>query len=347
MNFEFFNSTLRPNQHQSSMSNTIKYLLFTALAVVLLWATVYFGIINPTKLWADVSQANFWWVGVMVALTFVAHGARAARWQILLEPMGYKPSFYSTNSAVWLGYFFNNLVPRLGEITRCSALWKTDDIPIEKSVGTVVTERIFDVLILFLLLGLNLLLDFDRLWSFILGATKGSGAAQKSGSNLILIVGSIAVLGAVILFIFRNKILQMPIVQKLLTIGKGLLDGVLSISKLRQPQLFIFYTVLIWAMYWLMGYSLFMAIPKFASLSPLVALTVLTSGALAMIVPTPGGVGAYNVIVALALSSIYGIAQDDSGTLASFIQSSQMICTLIIGAVFFLVSIVVKKSKIE
>jgi uncharacterized membrane protein YbhN (UPF0104 family) len=324
------------------MSNTVKYLLFTALAVVLIWATIYFGIINPTKLWADVSQANFWWVGVMVALTFVAHGARAARWQILLEPLGYKPSFYSTNSAVWLGYFFNNLVPRLGEITRCSALWKTDDIPIEKSV---VTERIFDVLILFLLLGLNLLLDFDRLWAFISGAINGNNGSQKTGSHLLFIVGGVAVLGAMILFIFRNKILQIPIVQKLLTIGKGLLDGILSISKLRQPILFIFYTVLIWAMYWLMGYSLFMAIPKFASLSPLVALTVLTSGALAMIVPTPGGVGAYNVIVALALSSIYGIAQDDSGTLASFIQSSQMICTLAIGAVFFLVSVIVKKEK--
>jgi glycosyltransferase 2 family protein len=329
------------------MSNTVKYILFTALAVVLIWATIYFGIINPTKLWADVSQANFWWVGVMVVLTFVAHGARAARWQILLEPMGYKPSFFNTNNAVWLGYFFNNLVPRLGEVTRCSSLWKTDDIPIEKSVGTVVTERIFDVLILFLLLGLNLLLDFDRLWAFISGAINGGESAQKSSSNLLFIIAGIAILGLGVLFVFRNKILQIPLVQKLLTIGKGLLDGLLSISKLRQPTLFIFYTVLIWAMYWLMGYSLFMAIPKFASLSPLVALTVLTSGALAMIVPTPGGVGAYNVIVALALSSIYGMAKEDSGTLASFIQSSQMICTLIIGAVFFLVSVLIKKSKNE
>ncbi len=327
------------------MSNTIKYFLFTALAIVLIWATVYFGIINPTKLWADVSQANFWWVGTMVALTFVAHGARAARWQILLEPLGYTPSFYSTNSAVWLGYFFNNLVPRLGEITRCSALWKTDDIPIEKSVGTVVTERIFDVLILFLLLGLNLLLDYDRLWAFISGAINGGQSTPEDGPNLLIRGGGIAILGVIVLFLFRKKFLQIPLVQKLLTIGKGLLDGILSISKLRQPMLFVFYTVLIWAMYWLMGYALFMAIPKFASLSPLVALTVLTSGALAMIVPTPGGVGAYNVIVAVALSSIYGIAKDDSGTLASFIQSSQMICTLIIGGVFFLVSVIGKNKK--
>ena len=326
------------------MKKTLQYLVFLGIGGGLIWYSITSGIINPAKLWEDVSHANLWYVGLMIVFMIVAHGSRAARWQMLLEPLGYKPSFFNVNNAVWLGYFANNLVPRLGEVTRCSQLYKSDNIPVEKSLGTVVTDRIFDVVTLFVLLILHFIIDFDKLWAFInLQITQNSG--EKTGkSNLIffLLIGVIII--GFVLFIFRKKILQIAIIQTIIEKLQGLLDGLLSIRHLKNPPLFIFYSIMIWAMYYAMGYVLFFAIPKFAILPPIAGLTVLVSGALAMILPSPGGAGTVTAIVSPVLVTMYGLSKDDAGTLSTFIQSSQMLVTLVIGAVIFLITVFISKK---
>jgi glycosyltransferase 2 family protein len=100
-------------------------------------------------------------------------------------------------------------------------------------------------------------------------------------------------------------------------------------------------------MYWAMGYVLFLAIPKFAVLSPLAGLTVLVSGALAMILPSPGGAGTVTAIVSPVLVTMYGLSKDDAGTLSTFIQSSQMLATLVIGLIVFLISIFMNKKTVN
>jgi glycosyltransferase 2 family protein len=327
------------------MKKTLQYLVFLGIGGGLIWYSIASGIINPTKLWEDVSNANLWYVGLMIVLMVVAHGSRAARWQMLLEPLGYKPSFFNVNTAVWLGYFANNLVPRLGEVTRCSQLYKSDDIPVEKSLGTVVTDRIFDVVTLFILLIIHFIIDFDKLWAFI-NQQMAQNVGEKTGkSNLVFffLIGMIII--GFVLFIFRKKILQISIVQTIIEKLQGLLDGLLSIRHLKNPPLFIFYSMMIWAMYYLMGYVLFLAIPKFAILPPIAGLTVLVSGALAMILPSPGGAGTITAIVSPVLVTMYGLSKDDAGTLSTFIQSSQMLVTLVIGAVIFLISIFITNKK--
>ena len=325
------------------MKKILQYLVFLGIGGGLVWYSIASGIINPPKLWQDVSHANLWYVGLMIVLMIVAHGSRAARWQMLLEPLGYKPSFFNVNNAVWLGYFANNLVPRLGEVTRCSQLYKSDDIPVEKSLGTVVTDRIFDVVTLFILLIIHFIIDFDKLWAFI-NQQMAQNSGEKTGkSNLIffLLIGFVII--GFVLFIFRKKILQIPLVQTIIEKLQGLLDGLLSIRHLKNPPLFIFYSVLIWAMNYSMGYVLFFAIPKFAILPPIAGLTVLVSGALAMILPSPGGAGTVTAIVSPVLVTMYGLSKDDAGTLSTFIQSSQMLVTLVVGSVIFLITIF--KSK--
>lgn len=325
------------------MKKTLQYLLFLGIGGGLIWYSIASGIINPTKLWEDVSHANLWWVGLMVILMFVAHGSRAARWQMLLEPLGYKPSFMNVNNAVWLGYFANNLVPRLGEVTRCSQLYKSDNIPVDKSLGTVVTDRIFDVVTLFILLIIHFIIDFDKLWAFVnqqLSQNQGSGSGH---STLLYFLLGLVILVGVVSFIFRKNILEVTLIQTVIEKLKGLLDGLLSIRHLKNPKLFLFYSVLIWLMYWAMGYVLFFAIPKFADLPPIAGLTFLVSGALAMILPSPGGAGTVTAIVSPVLVTMYGLSKDDAGTLATFVQSSQMLVTLVVGAVIFLISVFVKK----
>jgi uncharacterized protein (TIRG00374 family) len=326
------------------MKKIFQYLLFLGIGGGLIWYSIATGIINPTKLWEDVSHANLWWVGLMVLLTFVAHGSRAARWQMLLEPLGYKPSFFNVNNAVWLGYFANNLVPRLGEVTRCSQLYKSDDIPVEKSLGTVVTDRLFDVVALFVLLIIHFIIDFDKLWAFVNQQLAQNSGSQGGKSNLLffLLIGAAFV--GMILFVFRKKILEISIVKVIFEKLKGLLDGLLSIRHLKNPKLFLFYTVLIWGMYWLMGYVLFFAIPKFSSLPPIAGLTFLVSGALAMILPSPGGAGTVTAIVSPVFVTMYGLSKDDAGTLSTFVQSSQMLATLIIGLIIFIISIFTNKK---
>jgi glycosyltransferase 2 family protein len=325
------------------MKKIFQYLLFLGIGGGLIWYSITSGIINPTKLWEDVSHANLWWVGLMVILMFIAHGSRAARWQMLLEPLGYKPSFMNVNNAVWLGYFANNLVPRLGEVTRCSQLYKSDNIPVDKSLGTVVTDRIFDVVTLFILLIIHFIIDFDKLWAFVNQQLSQSQSSGGSNSNLLYVLLGVVVLVGVISYIFRKNILKIAIIQTVIEKLKGLLDGLLSIRYLKNPKLFLFYSFMIWAMYWAMGYVLFFAIPKFAVLPPIAGLTFLVSGALAMILPSPGGAGTVTAIVSPVLVTMYGLSKDDAGTLATFVQSSQMLVTLMVGAVIFLISVFVKK----
>ena len=326
------------------MKKTLQYLLFLGIGGGLIWYSIASGIINPTKLWEDVSHANLWWVGLMVVLMFIAHGSRAARWQMLLEPLGYKPSFMNVNNAVWLGYFANNLVPRLGEVTRCSQLYKSDNIPVDKSLGTVVTDRLFDVVTLFILLIIHFIIDFDKLWAFVnqqLSQNQGNGGGH---STLLYVLLGIVVLIGVVSFIFRKSILEIALIQTIIEKLKGLLDGLLSIRHLKNPKLFLFYSVLIWLMYWGMGYVLFLAIPKFADLPLIAGLTFLVSGALAMILPSPGGAGTITAIVSPVLVTMYGLSKDDAGTLATFVQSSQMLVTLVVGAVIFLISVFKKRG---
>ena len=326
------------------MKKTFQYLLFLGIGVGLIWYSIASGIINPTKLWEDVSSANLWWVGLMVILMFVAHGSRAARWQMLLEPLGYEPSFMNVNNAVWLGYFANNLVPRLGEVTRCSQLYKSDNIPVDKSLGTVVTDHIFDVVTLFILLIVHFIIDFDKLWAFVNQQLSQNQGNEGGRSNLLYILLGIVILVGIISFIFRKSILEVALIQTVIEKLKGLLDGLLSIRHLKNPKLFLFYSVMIWLMYWAMGYVLFFAIPKFSDLPPIAGLTFLVSGALAMILPSPGGAGTVTAIVSPVLVTMYGLSKDDAGTLATFVQSSQMLVTLVVGAVIFLISIFKKRG---
>ena len=329
------------------MKKTLQYLLFLGIGGGLIWYSIASGIINPTKLWEDVSSANLWWVGLMVVLMFIAHGSRAARWQMLLEPLGYKPSFMNVNNAIWLGYFANNLVPRLGEVTRCSQLYKSDNIPVDKSLGTVVTDRIFDVVTLFVLLIVHFIIDFDKLWAFVNQQLSQNQGGEKGSSTLLYIILGVLLLTGIVSFIFRKSILEIALIQTVIEKLKGLLDGLLSIRHLKNPKLFLFYSVMIWLMYWAMGYVLFFAIPKFADLPPIAGLTFLVSGALAMILPSPGGAGTVTAIVSPVLVTMYGLSKDDAGTLATFVQSSQMLVTLVVGAVIFLISIFVKKKKVN
>lgn len=323
------------------MKNALKYLISLAVAGGLLWY-VFKDIDLPAMLTA-IGQADYRWVAVYGVLILVAHWSRGVRWGLLMEPVvNQKISQTNLTTAVLTGYFANLLIPRMGEVTRCGTLNRTDDVPVNISFGTVVAERIFDVVMLLLLIGLNFVLEFDRLSAFLIDffdSKLNLGKAQDNiglliGAGLVLIVGAV---GAWWLFNrYKDRLMQNPLLGKVIQFGLGLIDGLLSVRKLRQPGLFIFHTLLIWTMYYSTTYVLFFAMPQTAQLGPLAALTILVMGSIGMAAPTQGGLGAFNILVGSALV-LYGLTQQDGQTLATLMLLSQWIFTILFGGISFLI----------
>jgi glycosyltransferase 2 family protein len=325
------------------LKNIIKYVASLAIAGGLLYWTLkdYNFAENIEKL----KSAHFGWFFLSALFTLIAHTSRAIRGKMLLEPLGYKPSTLNASLAVFLGYFANYLVPRLGEVTRCTTLTNTDDIPFEKTFGTVVTERIIDFMLLFLLLILNFILEFYRLSDFFLGFFKEK--FEGKSTNFAIPIAIIITFLAIIYFVwkkYQQKIMSSPIVQKVLKFLEGLLEGLLSIRNLKNPIAFIAYSILIWVMYFLMTYVLFFAFDETANLGMLAGLSTLVMGAIGIAAPTPGGLGTYHALVG-SLMVLYGLSSDSGKTLAIFLHGSQMVITLVFGIISLIILFFVRRNK--
>lgn len=298
----------------------IQYIVSLGLAALLLWYV--FKDIDLAAMWQQFKQADYQWVWLAGLSTVIAGWSRAYRWSMMLEPLGYKPSIFRMTLAVFVGYFANIFIPRAGEVARCGTLQRTDGVPLDKSFGTVVAERIIDVISLLVLILINFVLEFNRLKDLFsdLFADK-----LKDPSKLIILgLGGVLVL-VIVIYLFRKnreKIAQLPLYQKVSGFVIGLWSGFTSIRKLRNPMAFVFHTVLIWSMYYLGSYLLFFCFPETSHLSPLAGLTVLVAGAMGMAAPTQGGVGAYHILVG-NIVVLYGISQESGIILATFLHACQ------------------------
>ncbi|MHA4736455.1 lysylphosphatidylglycerol synthase transmembrane domain-containing protein [Dyadobacter sp. MSC1_007] len=334
------------------MKNILRYTISLALAGGLLWFV--FKDINLNEMLDRFAQSDWRWIAVSCFFLLCAHVTRAWRWGMLIEPLEHKPGIVNASVSVLTGYFANYIVPRMGEVTRCGTLYRLERIPVSLSFGTVVAERIFDVLILLIMIGLNFILEFDRLSTFFSDffQSKVGGGGGGSGSGMllgILLAGllAVAVVGIIILknASLRNKLQQNAIIGKIIDFAKGMLDGLLSVRKLRNPGLFIFSTILIWVLYYLVSYVLFFCIPETSNLGPLAGLTLLVVGAIGMTAPTQGGIGAYHLLVGNVMV-LYGLSQNDGITLATFIHGAQMLFMLVIGALAFLYVLMQNKKAV-
>jgi uncharacterized membrane protein YbhN (UPF0104 family) len=334
------------------MKNVLRYTISLVLAGGLIWFV--FKDINLSEMLDRFAKSDWRWIAVSCFFLLCAHVTRAWRWGMLMEPLGHKPGLVNSSVSVFTGYFANYIVPRMGEVTRCGTLYRLEGIPVNQSFGTVVAERIFDVIILILLIGLNFILEFDRLSTFFTDffQSKIGGSQGGSGSGMLLgiLVGGLILVAVTGFILFknialRNKLQQNAIIAKIVTFAQGMLEGLLSVRKLRSPGLFILSTLMIWVLYFLISYVLFFCIPETSDLGPLAGLTLLVVGAIGMTAPTQGGIGAYHLLVGNVMV-LYGLSQNDGITLATFIHGAQMIFMLIIGALAFLYVLVQNKKAL-
>lgn len=298
------------------MKNTIiqiiKISIFLGIGVFLIWYAFkdlkQEDIIEIKK---TISTVNYFWVALSIIPAILSHYIRALRWNILLEASGKKAKIFNTTIAVIVGYFANIIIPRMGEISRCTVLKKTDNIDVETSIGTVIIERIIDTLVLLVLIVLLFLLEGDVLINAF--GDKFTGYLQKINYPWYVFasIGLIGVIGFWYVFykLDLNKIGEkIPFLGKIIKLFEGFKKGFLSVFKLKNPFLFILYSFSIWALYGICIIVFFKALPETSSLGLMPAFSLLILGSFAYII-VQGGIGAYQ-LVAMQTLAIYGISNN-------------------------------------
>lgn len=269
------------------------------------------------KIWIDFQHANLFWLVLVVFAFLVSNVSRAARWIMLIRPMGYAPRKINAFLVIMLGYFANLGLPRLGEVVRAGVFARYEDIPAEKVMGTVVTDRAIDFLSLLIFLAAAFLLEFDLLWGWLVENVRW----DRFGIDLdtwirVGIIGFLILLALV--WQFRKALLQSVFIKKVIRLLHGFWEGIRTVGQVDRPGWFLFHSVNIWLMYYLMAYLCFFAFEPTSSLSPVAGLMVFVFGSFGIVIPSPGGMGTYHFLVIAALA-LYGISGDDAFSLANII----------------------------
>jgi len=291
--------------------------------------------------WSDIKNARYTWVFAGMVIMLAAHVARAYRWNLQIEPMGYKPRLFYTTMAVLIGYFANLAFPRIGEVTKCGSLSKSDKIPMESLVGTVIVERVFDLLTVIILLAVVFFARIHVFGAFIsknlFGPFLNSIQASHDHSLLLWIIILAVVLGLVVTaFLFRQRLKKYKGYGKLGKIWAGLKNGLQSLFVMKKMYRFLFFTFLIWLLYLISTYILFFSLPATSALNFLDALFILVFSSIGMTLPTQGGFGTYHLLVSLGLT-LYGISREDGMAYAILSHESQTLMIIILGMISFLI----------
>jgi uncharacterized membrane protein YbhN (UPF0104 family) len=244
-------------------------------------------------------DVNYFWIVVAIVLGVLSHVSRAARWQLLARSMGYRMTFSNSFMGVMIGYFANLAIPRMGELTRCGVVSKYERVPFSKLLGTVVIERVFDVLVLLALTLVVVATQFSRLHLFLethagvrerLAGILSSGWAWGGGVALLLALVALVVLARRGIFPARVR-----------SFLSGIKEGLLAVRAVPRKGLFIFHTLFIWLMYYLMLYVCFFSFEFTSHLGPMAGLTVFVLSSYGMVAPVQGGMGAWHFMVIAAL----------------------------------------------
>ncbi len=317
----------------SGVQSVIKYLLFISIGAVLFYLA--FRNTEFEKLIADFKGAKYGYVLLSIIMGYLAFISRGMRAVLLLEPLGKKPHTWNAIHSVSIGYLSNILVPRAGELARCTALSKSDQIPVDRLFGTVILERVIDFLMLLLLVGLTFILKFEELMEFLSTTMASNQKADEGISTAIKLIIAACGLGLFIAAYFlRHRFVNLPGYHKVRNFWYGIKEGLRSILSLRSKGLFILHTLFIWLMYYLMVYVCIFALPATEQLTATDGLFVMIVAGMGMVVPTPGGIGAYHYLVMVGLG-ILGVASDDGVSFATLVHTGQMVMTVVAGLLGF------------
>ena len=314
----------------ATIKKSLKIILPLALGGFLVWYS--FTIVSPKELLEYFKKANYSWVALGLFFGILSHLSRAYRWKFLLEPMGYKPKFINSTLAVLVAYLMNIFLPRAGEVTRAAVLSNYENVPFEKGFGTIVAERIADLVMMLIIIGITLFVQFDFIYELVI-------------KNFNPVKIAILFVGLLISFlVFRSyvKKAKSGIGLKIKDFILSLSEGVTSIFKMKKKWAFIFHTIFIWLMYICMFWA---TIPAIEGLEVSIGgiLVGFIAGGFA-IAATNGGLGAYPAAVGGALM-LFGVAEKTAFAFGTVMWAGQTAMVIIFGGLSFLVLPIYNKNK--
>ncbi|MFN0032226.1 MAG: lysylphosphatidylglycerol synthase transmembrane domain-containing protein [Flavobacteriales bacterium] len=324
-----------------NIRKTIIYLLFLALAAGMMYY-LYKDISWEKELKPSLQNARWHWIIISFALGYAATVVRGLRWNLMLEPLGYKAGWWTSIHSVAFGYCMNNLIPRSGELARCTLLNRAEKIPVNKLIGTVILERIVDFMMLGVVMLLAFLVKADALNKLISGNDATAPEGEKSHLLFYLAIAGIVCVAAGWWLLWRLR--HKPFFGKIIAFMHGMLDGLKSIFKLKKQFLFWLASLTIWALWLLMAYCSMSALQETEHLTFADTIFFTAAGSLGMIVPTPGGAGAFHGMSVLAFQAL-GYNGETGRIYALISWSLKTAFDILVGALGF-VLVTSKKIKV-
>ncbi|WP_297868677.1 lysylphosphatidylglycerol synthase transmembrane domain-containing protein [uncultured Flavobacterium sp.] len=277
-------------------------------------------------------KANYFYIYLSLFIALFGFWSRAYRWKFALNHLGYQTKFHNDLLTVCVSYFVNLTIPRSGEITRAALLKKYENIPFDKGFGTIVAERIVDLMIFFLFVIVAFLLQFEKLYQFLIEKLPVEKILYLLASGIIIFI----------LFILVWIYAEWKIIQKLKNKLSGLIEGMTSILKMKDKWNYIFHSFFIWFSYLIMFYVAIFALPETSNISFDVVIMGFIFGSLAVGF-TNGGLGAYPLAIAM-IYSLYGIPNEVGVAFGWIAWVSQTILTIFLGLLSYLLLPILNKK---
>lgn len=326
----------------------LKILGFLSLGALLLYFA--FRGIAMDELFNTLSRANFWWIGLSLFFAGISFFSRARRWVLLIEPLGFRPGFWNTYHSLMIGYLSNFALPRLGEVTRCVTLGRREKIPVDSLIGTVIMERVTDLVMLFLILLVLLLSWMEKFGAFfsdqVFEPLKQKAVESFGGTVyfwLLVAGGFLAVF--FLAYILRKQLARFVLVRKIREIIRGVADGLKTIYKMKRKWEFILHSVVIWFFYILMTWVVVFSLEETSGLTFIDGMFLLVIGGLGMAAPVTAGFGAYHWITSRGLVFVYGLPLELGGAYAILAHESNSIFTILLGAISYAILMLTRRNR--
>ena len=282
------------------------------------------------------TKINYLWVFAGIFLGALSHISRSYRWKFLIEPLGHKLGFINSVLTVFSAYLINYTIPRAGDIARGTMISKYEKIPFEKAIGTIVAERVVDVLSILIIILLGLIIEFERISEKLISFIAKTDLSTLFWALFFFIVFLVTLYFIIKRFKFSTKI-------KLFV--NGLIDGVTVIFKMKKRNQFIFHSIFIWLMYVLMFYITSKAFVELHEVS-FFQLTISFTLAALSIMFSNGGIGIYPLAVEESLGW-YGIQSTTGLAFGWVMWLSQTLMVVIFGGLSLFILPFINRSKNE
>lgn len=313
------------------MKKILKIGLPILLGVFLIWYSL--SKVSLSELLVYFKKADYFWIVLGMFFGLLSHLSRAYRWRFQLEPMGYSIKLPNSIMAVFATYIINYTIPRAGEVARASILTTYEDVPFEKGFGTIVAERVADLVVVMGIIVVTLFLQFDFIMMFL--------TETFNPKNLIFAILGLLVLALIFIVYIRKS--QSKLALKIKTFVSGLVEGVMSIFKMKKKWAFIFHTLFIWFMYVMMFYVTSFSLEELNGI-PFGAVLIGFISASFSIAATNGGIGSYPVAVYAAFS-IFAIPEEPSIAFGWIVWTSQTIVLVVLGGLSLLLLPIYNRNR--